>query len=231
MRSRRLVWLASLLLVACAADPVDPGSLELVHRVAPEEPPPPRLLRARLRGSVEGSAPLELWLPLPAEGPGQVVDSLVVEVGPAVAYDLVGPEGGDRVLHVSGPPPRLTAGWRATVTQPLAATAPLPASLQALAGADHAAWVEAARARGAEARLARGLVPIDDEGTPGATAGATATRDWAEVRQDETWRAVDPAAGRLLTAPPGLRLGSDRPRAAVGGAEAAPAITAELTGE
>lgn len=228
---RRLSLLPLLLLLGpgCASHPGDPAQLELVRRTAPEEVPPPRLWRARLRGSVEGEAPLELWLPLPAAEAGQVVESLVVEVGPQGEYDLLEPEGGERVLHVSGPPPRLSAGWRATVTQRLAPAGSLPAHLRELPHDDPAAWVAAAKSRGLEARLVQGLVPLDDDAAPGPTVSPTVTRTWAELREGERWRAVE--QGRLLSAPPGLRLGDTSPRAAVGGAAATPKVTADLTGD
>jgi hypothetical protein len=213
------------LLAACAANPTDPDALEVVPRTAPAEAPEPRQLRARLASRVAGDLPLELWLPLPAAGPDQVVESLVVEVPPPGVYELLEVAPGERVLHVTGPPPGLTAGWRAVVAQPACPPAPLPAPLRALARDLSAqAWVEAARRAGAETRLAHGLLRRALADRPDLAAEG----EWPELRHGDAWRAVDPVAGALLCAPPGLRLGGARSRAAAGEAEVAPGVQAEL---
>lgn len=118
-----LLALPALLLAACASHGSDPDQLDVVRVQASQEPAQPRAWRAALKAAIEGDAELELWLPLPAEADDQSVQSLVVEVGPPGVYALEEPKSGQRLLHVTGPPPRLSASWRAGVLQP----SPLPA--------------------------------------------------------------------------------------------------------
>lgn len=153
------------LLAACAAHPADPDALELVQARAQDEPAAARVWRARLRGELEGQGPLELWLPLPARGEGQEVDSLVVEVGPPGTYEVLG-EGQARELHVSGPPPRLSAGWRARVSRQ-AALAPATAAPASSA----VSWSLVAGSEGQGARLVEGAGD-----RPGVRLGPAAAR-------------------------------------------------------
>ena len=133
---RRAALIVVPLLAACAGHGTDPDQLEVVQVRAEAEPAPPRAWRAALKAAVEGEAPLEMWLPLPAEADDQQVHSLVVEVGPPGVYALEELQRGQRVLHVSGPPPRLTAGWRAGILQP---APPAPAGAESAATSERAA--------------------------------------------------------------------------------------------
>jgi hypothetical protein len=175
-------------------DPAAPAQYTLLARV-----------EAHSAGSAGARGGAELWVPLPATDAYQSVDSLAVEVAPPGVYELAPADGEGRVLHTTAP----SVVVRARIERPrVDASTPLPPDLAGLPP-DPAAWVDAARARGAEARLALGLDLRPD--------GETVQSRWPEVKVGDAWTPVDPVSGRATLPLGRVRLAGPPARATVDG--------------
>lgn len=195
-RWRPLLLIATLAAAGCRTpDPTE--DLELVQRAAETEPgAAPRYLvlgRTELAaGADDGS--VEMWLPLPRTDAHQTVQSLAVEVGPSATY-AVEEQDGERLLHVAAPGPTPVA-VRALVEHSPRTTA-LPPALADLPAGDADAWVQAATARGATARVVNGVAP--------GAEGQTVAAQWPEVLVDGDWTPAQPAGERVRLGPGAAR--------------------------
>lgn len=212
---KRALLLVIALLAGCQQAEERPY-LELVPNEGLEQPPPP-LCEALLITwrPAAGDGPLEVDLPLPADGPELTVRSLAIEVDHG-RFEVRGDD--PRVLHLTAAEgaPAIRTRLQLERREPLTRD-PLPPALAALSrDLPPAEWVAQAAELAPEAapRVVYGLIFQGASATLGA---------WPEVELEGHWHSVQLDPAPALPADR-LRLGPLQPRAARDGAAAELAV-------